>query len=122
MAARVWEHAAYCTPHKKQRPASATCAGYREKSNITTSIDCAVGLGGLHGLELAGLLPVSRVTIPQHRAVTCSTTNGRIIFDKYMTQGTVAQMSRRLAHFADEQHVQNVPAQRLASSPGNAGL
>ena len=33
VAARVWEHAAYCTPHKKQRPASATCAGYREESN-----------------------------------------------------------------------------------------
>lgn len=30
---------------------------------------CALGLGGLHGLESAGLLlPVSRVTIPQHRA------------------------------------------------------
>lgn len=104
---------------RKQRPASATCAGYREQSNRKTSIDCAVGLGGLQGLELAGLLPVvSRVTIPQHRAVTCSTTNGRAIFDKYLTQGTVAQMSRRLAHFADEQQVQDVPAERLASSRG----
>lgn len=79
--------------------------GYRENSNNKNKHRLRGRIGRLArpGIGWAGLPPVSRVTLPQHRAVTCSTTNGRAIFDKDLTQGTVAQMSRRLAHFADEQ-------------------
>jgi hypothetical protein len=57
----------YCTPHNKQRPASATCAG----CSYTQS--CALGLGGLSrpGIDRAGTV-VHYVTLhallEHHRA------------------------------------------------------
>lgn len=122
MAARV---EACCLLHSTQE-ATARVGNVRRlqrrEQQQKTSIDCAVGLGGLHGLGIGW-------------PTTCFagdhlTASRRDMFDNERSDnirqmpvpGAVAQMSRRLAHFADEQHVQDVPAQRLASCAGNAGL
>lgn len=83
-----------------------------------------------HGLGLAELLLPGLLLLQSSHSiapVTCRTANGRIIFDKYLSQGTprhtkVAQTSRRLAHFADEQQSKMCQSSALRRVSGNARL